>query len=117
MLTVILGAALLIYLAAGYFDRSTGDAANNTTGKINLAEVNRFEAGAFENPRNCAGCHPDIYAAWSQSMHRFGWVNAFISLTTGRPVKRQKALPISSAENAIPRPAFEPNNCRHRMEA
>ena len=77
MLYVILGSALLINIVPVDFGHSAGDVANNTADKTNLAEVNRFEAGAFENPRNCVGCHRDIYAAWSQSMHRFAWGNAF----------------------------------------
>lgn len=77
ILCVILGAAFLINLTTGDFGHSEGDAANNTPDKINLDEINRFEAGAFENPSNCAGCHRDIFDAWSQSMHRFAWDNEF----------------------------------------
>ena len=77
ILCVILGAAFLINLTTGDFGHSEGDAANTTADKIDLDEVNRFEAGAFENPSNCAGCHQDIFDAWSQSMHRFAWDNDF----------------------------------------
>ena len=77
MLCVILGAAFLMNLTTGDLGHSAGDAANNTAKEIDLAEVNKFEAGAFENPRNCAGCHRGIFTAWSQSMHRFAWANEF----------------------------------------
>jgi hypothetical protein len=40
-------------------------------------ELNKFTAGAFDNPGKCAGCHEDIYNAWSGSMHRFAWENEF----------------------------------------
>lgn len=32
-----------------------------------------FEPGAFEDPEICAGCHGDIYDAWSHSMHEYAW--------------------------------------------
>jgi hypothetical protein len=34
-----------------------------------------FEPGAFENPEICAGCHVEIYDAWSHSMHEYAWEN------------------------------------------
>jgi hypothetical protein len=77
ILCVILGAAFLMNLTTGDLGHSAGDAATNTAEEIDLAEVNKFEAGAFENPRNCAGCHRGIFTAWSQSMHRFAWANEF----------------------------------------
>jgi hypothetical protein len=35
----------------------------------------RFEPGAFEDPGVCAGCHVEIHAAWSTSMHAFAWAD------------------------------------------
>ncbi len=34
-----------------------------------------FTPGAFDNPRSCDGCHGDIHAAWSKSMHAYAWQN------------------------------------------
>ncbi|MCK8825123.1 cytochrome c family protein [Fuchsiella alkaliacetigena] len=45
--------------------------------QMDLAEINSFEEGAFEDSNNCAGCHGEIHAEWSESMHRFGWENEF----------------------------------------
>lgn len=36
-----------------------------------------FEAGAFEDPDTCAGCHQDIFSAWSTSKHRYAWQDPF----------------------------------------
>lgn len=42
-----------------------------------MDNINTFEAGDFENPENCGGCHRDIYTAWSKSKHRFAWEDPF----------------------------------------
>ncbi len=42
-----------------------------------LAEINRFEAGAFEDPGICRGCHQDIYDQWSKSKHSYAWIDEF----------------------------------------
>ncbi len=42
-----------------------------------LDEINTFEEGAFEDPDRCASCHQEIHAAWSESKHRFAWVDPF----------------------------------------
>lgn len=42
-----------------------------------LSRINEFEAGAFENPENCAACHREIYDAWSKSKHRYAWEDTF----------------------------------------
>jgi hypothetical protein len=34
-----------------------------------------YKAGAFEDPGICAGCHVDIHAQWSHSMHAYAWEN------------------------------------------
>jgi hypothetical protein len=36
-------------------------------------EEQLFEAGSFENPKVCAGCHREIHQAWSRSMHAYAW--------------------------------------------
>lgn len=42
-----------------------------------FSEMNRFEAGAFEDPDNCEFCHQEIFDAWSQSKHRYAWEDIF----------------------------------------
>lgn len=39
--------------------------------------ANLFEAGDFEDPSRCRGCHRDIYRAWFNSKHRFAWEDPF----------------------------------------
>ncbi|GAB4270106.1 MAG: multiheme c-type cytochrome [Deferrisomatales bacterium] len=34
-----------------------------------------FEPGAFEDPKVCSTCHPQIYEEWSRSMHANAWQN------------------------------------------
>ena len=34
-----------------------------------------FAAGDFEDPETCAGCHVDIYEAWSGSLHAHAWTD------------------------------------------
>ncbi|WP_161946336.1 multiheme c-type cytochrome [Desulfonatronum thiosulfatophilum] len=61
--------------------RSNSSESRNQTEKRDkeqdLAEMNRFEAGAFEDPENCEMCHQEIFDAWSQSKHRYAWENIF----------------------------------------
>lgn len=62
----------ILGLAAWGFSNESGSSAAQ-----DLAEINVFPAGSFDNPENCAGCHQDIHAAWSTSKHRFAWEDEF----------------------------------------
>lgn len=35
----------------------------------------RFEPGAFEDPKVCSTCHSAIYEQWSKSMHAYAWTD------------------------------------------
>jgi hypothetical protein len=52
------------------------DAVANTEGAQHVVP-DMFQPGSFENPQTCAGCHRDIYAAWSTSMHAYAWENTW----------------------------------------
>ncbi len=56
---------------------ASGSNKNSGDSGQDLAEINVFQAGAFENPESCAGCHREIYEAWSESKHRYAWVGEF----------------------------------------
>ena len=45
--------------------------------RLDADEINRFEAGSFEDPNICRGCHGDIFDQWSKSKHRYAWVDEF----------------------------------------
>ncbi|OIJ15241.1 hypothetical protein BKP35_05170 [Anaerobacillus arseniciselenatis] len=59
----------------GAADEKANDVAEQEELEVIAEEGNRFEAGAFQNPETCGGCHTDIHSAWSGSMHRYAWEN------------------------------------------
>lgn len=67
----------IIFLLLPVFAILTGFIITASGSDNTETSVNRFEAGAFENPANCAGCHGDIHAAWSKSKHAFAWRDEF----------------------------------------
>ena len=45
------------------------------TAVAEATEPQLFEPGAFDSPSSCTGCHREIHAEWSKSMHASAWEN------------------------------------------
>ncbi len=78
IVVVIAALALFFFLASCTSNEQTGDEqADPDESQKDLAEINQFEAGDFESPDICRGCHPEIYDQWSKSKHQYAWVDEF----------------------------------------